>query len=207
MQLKTLHPGNKCSWCDCSELMRFRLIVIEFIYMIFISPFNHWHIESHGKAYTPIELMQRSLLHRLIASDSTRLVRSMARQQAAAVLADFAAFPDKAGIDLRGQTGIMHVTQLSWAETQRLSSSHTLAGPQFQLHRFPITVSLWLPFQAHLSWCMAQMLLLCVTQVKASAEQKRSRGPIWWLLCRTAAFFSSSCFKEHLILLCCTKNT
>lgn len=41
-------------------------------------------------------------------------------------------FPDKAGIDLTGCTGIMHATQLFGAETQRPSSRRTLAGPQSQ---------------------------------------------------------------------------
>lgn len=74
MQLKTLNQGNKCSWHDCSWLMSFHLIAIDFIYMTFTSPFNHWHCGGHGKAPTPIELIQGSLFPQLIARDLTRVI-------------------------------------------------------------------------------------------------------------------------------------
>lgn len=42
--------------------------------MTFTSAFSHWHRRGHGKAPTPIELIQGSLFPQLIAQDLTRVI-------------------------------------------------------------------------------------------------------------------------------------
>lgn len=199
------HRGNKCSWCDCSELMRFWLIVIDFIYMTFISPFSHWRIESRGKAHTPIELIRRSLLCRLIAADSrascafggppvshrcfsrTPLPSRRSWHRSQEDKQELCMWPNCPGL----RPNVYHPAALWLAHSSSCID-------------FPLRCHCGFLFKhtSHDVWpscCLEQ-------QVKASAEKKRCRGPIWWFIRRTVAFLY---FKEHFIFLFffCKKQT
>lgn len=85
--------------------------------MTFTSPFSQRHCESHGKAPTPIELIQGPLFPQLIAQDLTCVIHVCWDTGGLSSLAQpLSAFHTEPA-SISAGADIMQATQLSRAET------------------------------------------------------------------------------------------